>query len=112
MTDPAAAERWILTLYVNGGSPNSIRAMENVRRFCDEELAGRVELEIVDVRQQPALVVRDQVVAAPTLVKRHPGALRRIVGSLSDADRLALGLDLPSVEAGDRHPAGAGSEHG
>ena len=99
MTDTADPNKWLLTLYVSGASPQSAAAIENIRRICDEELAGQVELEIVDVRDQPALVVRDQVLAAPTLVKRLPGPLRRLVGDLSDANRVRLGLDLGPVEA-------------
>lgn len=101
MTDTAPADRWILTLYVNGGSTNSIQAIENVRRLCDEELGGHVNLEVIDVQQHPALVVGDGIVAAPTLVKRSPGPLRRIVGDLSDSTRLRLGLDLGAVGASD-----------
>jgi len=100
MTDHATADHWALTLYVNGASPRSVRAIETVRRICDEELDGRADLEIIDVRQQPALVVRDQIVATPTLVKRLPGSLRRIVGDLSDISRLRSGLDLSPLEAG------------
>ena len=94
MTDTAHADRWVLTLYVDGGSANSSHAIETVRRICDEELSGHVDLEIVDVNQQPALVVRDHIVAAPTLVKRLPGPPRRIVGDLSDSARLRFGLGL------------------
>jgi circadian clock protein KaiB len=101
MTDTAPADRWVLTLYVNGGSTYSIQAIEAVRRLCDEELDGHVDLEVIDVLQQPALVVSDQVIAVPTLVKRLPGPLRRIVGDLSDSARLRLGLDLAAVEASD-----------
>ena len=109
MTDAAAGHGWALTLYVNGASTNSIRAIETVRRICDEELGGRVDLEINDVQQQPALVVRDQIVAVPTLVKRLPGPLRRIVGGdLSDSGRLRLGLDLRSVGDRDGHPRPGG----
>ncbi|HTP17569.1 MAG TPA: circadian clock KaiB family protein [Streptosporangiaceae bacterium] len=104
MTDAAAAGRWVLTLYVNGASPQSIQAIENVRRVCDEELGGLVELEVIDVKQQPALVMRDQIVAAPTLVRRLPAPLRRIVGDLSDSARLRLGLDLRPADASDGHP--------
>ena len=104
MTDAAAGEGWALTLYVNGASAKSIEAIETVRRICDEELSGRVDLEIVDVQQRPALVLRDQIVAVPTLVKRLPGPLRRIVGDLSDAARLRIGLDLGPVGASDGHP--------
>jgi len=104
MTDSApAGERWTLTLYVNGASPHSIRAIETVRHICDEELAGNVDLEIIDVQQEPALVVRDQIVAAPTLVKRLPSPLRRIVGDLTDGTRLRLALNLRPTEVADRH---------
>lgn len=105
MTDAAPREDWTLTLYVNGGSARSIRAIEAVRRICDEELGGRVDLEVIDVQQEPALVVRDRIVAAPTLVKRLPDGLRRIVGDLSDSGqlRLELGLGLGPVADGDRH---------
>ena len=103
MTDAATDERWALTLYVNGASVRSIEAIENVRRICDEELGGQVDLEIIDVQQQPALVLRDQIIAAPTLIKRLPGPLRRIVGDLSDPARLRLGLDLGPVGASDGH---------
>ena len=104
MTDASTDEGWALTLYVNGASAKSIEAIETVRRICDEELGGRVDLEIIDVQQQPALVLRDQIVAVPTLVKRLPGPLRRIVGDLSDAARLRIGLDLGPVGASDAHP--------
>ena len=103
MTD-AAGEGWALTLYVSGASAKSIEAIETVRRICDEDLGGQVELEIIDV-QQPALVLRDQIIAVPTLVKRLPGPVRRIVGGdLSDSARLRLGLDLGPVGASDGHP--------
>ena len=105
MTDAAAGEEWALTLYVNGASAKSIEAIETVRRICDEELGGRVDLEIIDVQQQPALVLRDQIVAAPTLIKRLPRPPRRIIGGdLSDSARLRLGLDLGPVGASDGHP--------
>ena len=104
MTGRDTADRWALTRYVNGASPRSVRAIETVRRICDEELDGRADLEIIDVRQEPALVARHEIVAAPALVKRRPGALRRIVGDLSDTSRLRSGLDLSPLEAGDGRP--------
>jgi circadian clock protein KaiB len=94
MTDTAPADRWALILYVNGASPNSMLAIEAVRRICDEDLAGHVDLEVIDVYLQPDLVARDQIVATPTLVKHHPGPPRRVVGDLSDAVRLRPALDL------------------
>ena len=98
MTEDAAPGRWTLTLYVNGASANSIHAVEAVRRICDDELGDRVDLEVVDVKDQPALVMRDQIVAAPTLVRHLPAPLRRIVGDLSDTARLRAGLDLGPFE--------------
>ena len=89
---------WSLTLYVSGASPRSAQALETVRRLCDEELPGQVELEVVDVTDEPALADRDRIVAVPTLVKRLPVPPRQLVGNLADVDRLRAGLDLP------RHP--------
>ena len=91
--------RWFLTLYVSGASPRSAQALETVRRLCDEELPGQVELQVVDVADEPALAARDRIVAVPTLVKRLPAPPCQLVGNLADVDRLRAGLDLspPSV---------------
>jgi circadian clock protein KaiB len=86
--------RWSLTLYVSGASPRSAEALETVRRLCDEELQGQVELEVVDVTDDPALAVQDRIVAVPTLVKRLPAPPRQLVGDLADIDRLRAGLDM------------------
>jgi circadian clock protein KaiB len=99
-----AGDRWALTLYVDGASANSIHAIETVRRVCDEQLSGQVDLEVVDVRTEPALVARDRIVAAPTLVRRLPGPPRRVVGDLSDSSWIRLGLDLGSAEACGEEP--------
>lgn len=104
MTDDADTDRWALRLYVNGGSPYFLQAIESVRRICDGQLGGRVDLEVIDVRQQPTLVIRDQVVVAPTLIKRLPPPLRRIAGDLSDPARLRLGLGLGAVATDDGQP--------
>ena len=98
MPGSTADGRWALTLYVNGASPSSIHAIEIVRRVCDEQLSGHVDLEVIDVHQQSALAVRDEIVAAPTLIKRSPGPLRRIVGDLSDPSWVRLGLDIAPSE--------------
>ena len=100
ITDSAADDRWVLVLYVDGGSTSSIHAIETVRRVCDEELGGHgvhVDLEVIDVRQQSALAARDQVMAVPTLIRRFPGPPRRIVGDMSDSDWMRLGLDTSSA---------------
>ena len=104
MTDNATGDRWALALYVDGASTSSMHAIETVRRVCDEQLGGRVELEVIDVHQQPALVERDQIVAVPTLVRRLPGPPRRIVGDLSDSAWIRLGLDLGPAELSDAQP--------
>ena len=90
---------WSLTLYVSGASPRSAQALETVRRLCDEELPGRVELQVVDVTDDPALAARDRIVAVPTLVKRLPAPSRQLVGDLADVDRLRTGLGLAGPDA-------------
>ena len=85
---------WSLTLYVSGAAPRSAQALETVRRLCDEELAGQVELLVVDVAENPDLAARDRIVAVPTLVKRLPAPPRQLVGDLADVERLRAGLDL------------------
>lgn len=88
------AERYVLRLYVTGMTARAIRAIENVRAICDEHLEGRYDLEVVDVYQQPALAKDEQIIAAPTLIKKLPLPLRRIIGDMSRRDRVLLGLDL------------------
>jgi circadian clock protein KaiB len=97
MTGSTADDRWALVLYVDGASTNSIHAIETVRRVCDQELGGHVDLEVIDVRRQSARAASDQVVAVPTLIKRFPGPPRRIVGDLSDSSWLRLALDTGSA---------------
>ena len=97
MTGSDADRRWSLTLYVSGASPRSAEAIDTVRRICDEELAGRVELRIVDVSEQPTQAISDDILAVPTLVKRRPPPPRRLVGNLADADRVRAGLNLGPV---------------
>ena len=89
-------ETYVLRLYVTGMTARSTRAINVVRSVCDEHLAGRYTLEIIDVYQQPARIREDQVVAIPTLVKSGPSPLRRIIGDMSNRDRLLLGLGLPA----------------
>jgi circadian clock protein KaiB len=86
--------RWSLTLYVSGASPRSTAALATIRRICDEELHGRVDLRVVDVTDEPARLLSDQVMAIPTLIKHEPAPLRRLVGDLADAQRVRAALDL------------------
>ena len=92
--DTPTPARYTLRLFVAGTTAHSLRAIENLRRICDAHLAGRVDLEIVDIYQHPELAGRHQVVAAPTLVKVLPLPLRRIIGDLSEEQRVLRGLEL------------------
>ena len=101
MTAEPGNDHWALTLYISGASPHSLHAVENARRLCEEELGGQVDLDIVDVQQEPALVVQDHIVAAPTLVRHMPAPLRRLVGDLSDLGQVRQSLELGSPESND-----------
>lgn len=95
----AALERtktttYVLRLYVAGTSPQSMHAIANVKKICEEHLHGRYELEVVDLYQKPQLAAGEQIIAAPTLIKKLPLPLRRMIGNLSDTERLLVGLDL------------------
>jgi circadian clock protein KaiB len=87
-------ERYVLRLFVTGTTTRSLRAIANMRRICEENLAGRYDLEVIDIYQQPQATRELQVVATPTLVKVLPEPLRRIIGDLSDRERVLAGLNL------------------
>jgi circadian clock protein KaiB len=90
--------QYVLRLYIAGMTHRSARAVENVRNICEELLRGRYDLEVIDVYQQPALAKGEQIVAAPTLIKKLPLPLRRIIGDMSSRERLLLGLDIRPVK--------------
>ena len=90
----AQTERYVLRLYVTGMTARSLRAVENVRAICEEHLAGRYDLEVIDVYQQPTLAKGEQIIAAPTLIKKLPLPLRKVIGDMSSTERVLLGLDL------------------
>ena len=99
--------RWVLTLYVSGASPRSAEALETVRRLCDEDFSGQIELQVVDVTDDPSLAARDRIVAVPTLVRRLPAPPRQLVGDLGDVDRVRTRLDMdppPSQRSGPGAP--------
>jgi circadian clock protein KaiB len=92
--DHGTAEQWDLYLYVTGRSPKSLRAIENLHRACEEYLPGRYTIEIVDLLKDPRRAADDQILAAPTVVRRLPSPIRKLVGDLSDGERLLVGLQL------------------
>ncbi|MEN6343133.1 MAG: circadian clock KaiB family protein [Methanospirillum sp.] len=87
-------EQFVLRLYVAGNSLRSQTAIENVRKICDEYLHDRCELEVIDIYQDPTMVPEDLVLAAPTLIRRLPLPLRRVIGDLSAKEKVLVGLDL------------------
>ena len=89
-----AAEQYVLKLYVTGMTPRSARAIKNLQAICREYLDGRYELDVIDIYQQPVLTKGEQIIAAPTLIKKLPLPMRRLVGDMSDRERVLLGLDL------------------
>jgi circadian clock protein KaiB len=85
---------FILKLFVSGMTPSSLRAIQNIRDICQRHLKGRYELEVIDIYQQPELGKREQIIAAPTLIKKLPKPLRQFIGDLSDTDKILVGLNL------------------
>jgi circadian clock protein KaiB len=86
--------KYILRLYITGMTNRSARAIENLQTFCEKHLAGRYELQVIDVYQQPELARTEQIVAVPTLIKKLPLPLRRLIGDMSDEERVLVGLDI------------------
>jgi circadian clock protein KaiB len=92
----ASADTCVLRLFVAGQSPRSLRAIANIEKICAEKLRGLYTLDVIDLYQQPQLAQGEQIVALPALVKRHPEPMRMVIGDMSDAGRVLLGLDLMS----------------
>jgi circadian clock protein KaiB len=91
-------ERFLLKLYVTGKTPRTERAVRNLRTLCDEVLAEEYEIEIIDILEHPKLAEDERILATPTLIKKLPPPLRRVIGDLSDRDKVLLGLDLRQKE--------------
>ena len=97
----AAPERYLLRLYVTGTTANSIRAIANLKKICEEHLPNGYDLEVIDLYQQPHLASSEGIIAVPTLVKHLPQPLKRIIGDMSDTARVLRGLNLhPKNDAG------------
>ena len=87
-------ERWRLRLYVAGQTPKSLRAFANLKTICEEHLAGRYEIEVIDLLEHPGLARGDEIIAVPTLVRHLPEPITKIIGDLSDTERVLVGLQL------------------
>jgi circadian clock protein KaiB len=92
-TEPAY-EGQILRLYIAGQTPRSVKAFANLKKICEEHLTGKYRVEVIDLVQNPQLAAGDQILAVPTLVRRLPEPVRKIIGDLSNTDRVLVGLDL------------------
>lgn len=87
-------EKYILRLYVTGMTPKSTHAIANIQELCGKHLAGRYELKVIDIYQQPKLAKGEQIIATPTLIKKLPLPLRKLIGDMSDTERFLVGVDL------------------
>ncbi|MET4074814.1 circadian clock KaiB family protein [Hymenobacter sp. UYCo722] len=94
MVESIEEETWELRLYVAGQTPKSVAALTNLRRYCEEHLKGRYKLEVVDLLLNPQLAEGDQILAIPTLVRKVPEPIRKIIGDLSNEERVLVGLDV------------------
>ena len=106
-TSTGAPERWDLRLYVAGQTPRSLAALSNLKRFCEEHLSDRYAIEVVDLVEEPQRARVDQILAIPTLVRKLPSPMRKIIGDLSHTERVLVGLDLRPryADRGGRNPA-------
>jgi circadian clock protein KaiB len=89
-----ASSSYILKLYVAGHSPKSVHAIANIKKICEENLKGCYELDVIDLYQQPQLAQGEQIIAVPTLIRKLPPPLRRIIGDMSNTERVLVGLDI------------------
>ena len=96
--DSADAEYWELRLYVAGQTPRAITAFANLKKLCEQHLSGRYSIEVVDLLQNPTLAAGEQILAIPTLVRKLPEPVKKIIGNLSNEERVLVGLDLRPKE--------------
>lgn len=94
----SGGEHYALRLFVTGNTPRSSKAVKNIQALCEKHLAGRYDLEVVDIIQQPELARSSDLIAAPTLIKRKPEPTRKVIGDFSDTDKVLLGLDIRPVK--------------
>lgn len=89
-----ADERWVLRLYVAGKTPKSVTALNNLKKYCETHLKGQYSIEVIDLLVQPQLAEGDQILAIPTLVRKVPEPMRKIIGDLSNEEKVLVGLDI------------------
>ena len=92
------AAPWLLRLYVAGETQNSLTAFTNLKRICDEHLSGRYRIEVIDLAQAPHRALDDQIVALPTLIRKLPEPVKRVIGDLSNIERVLVGMDVPTKD--------------
>jgi circadian clock protein KaiB len=108
--DPAV-ETWELRLYVAGQTPKCLTAFANLKKICEEHLAGKYHIEVIDLLENPRLARGDQILALPTLVRKLPEPVKKIIGDLSNTERVLVGLDLRPLGS-KRHPTAEGDPNG
>jgi circadian clock protein KaiB len=91
-------DKWELRLYIAGNTPKSIAALNNLKKYCEEHLCDRYELEVIDLLTHPQLAAGDQILAIPTLVRKVPVPVRKIIGDLSNEEKVLVGLDLRPIK--------------
>lgn len=92
-----ATERWELRLYIAGQTPKSILALKNITRYCEEQMAGKYSIEVIDLLKTPQLAEGDQIFAIPTLVRKFPEPIRKIIGDLSNEEKVLVGLNIRTL---------------
>jgi circadian clock protein KaiB len=90
-------EEWVLKLYVAGQTPNSLAAFANLKKICEDHLEGKYRIEVIDLLRNPQLAKGDQIIAVPTLIRKLPTPVKKIIGNLSNTERVLVGLDLTRV---------------
>jgi len=93
----AGLERYVLRLYIAGQTPRSVMAFANLKKICEEHLAERYQIEVIDLLENPRLARNDQILAIPTVVRKLPTPVRKIIGDLSNTERVLVGLDLQKI---------------
>lgn len=94
---PKKEESWELRLYIAGNTPRSVTALNNLKKYCEEHLQGRYKIEVIDLLVQPQLAAGDQILAVPTLVRKVPEPIRKIIGDLSNEEKVLVGLNIRPV---------------